>query len=92
MSSPAAPELARLAASIAASLCEGADACVRGSVAETGAIVREALAANFRTEEAIHREAEAALRDLGASASGMDHGKLLIGLRERIAKGKRFVL
>ena len=92
MPTPAGSDLVRLAASIASSLCAGANASVSGGEAETAEIVREALEANFRAEQAINREAEAALRDLGASASGMDQHKLITGLRERIAKAKRFVL
>ncbi len=92
VSVPSREELARLAESIAEDLCSGMSPPVEGNPAEVARVVEEALRANFRSEVEIERAAEQALAELGPSAAGMDRGKLLAGLRERIAKKKGFVL
>jgi len=87
-----ARSLAILAESIAADLCSGPQPSVKGSQSEAAAAIREAIETNFKTEQAINREAERTLEGLGSSATGMDRGKLIAGIRERIAKSKGFVL
>ncbi len=91
-SSPSASDIASLASTIAAALCRPADTLVRGNEQDVAKIVESALRENFRVEAEIEAAAEQALADLGAAASGMDRGKLLVGLRERIAKKRGFVL
>lgn len=92
VSVPSREQLARLAESIAEDLCLGLSPPVEGNPTKVAQIVEEALRANFRAEVEIEREAEQALAELGSSAAGLDRGKLLAGLRERIAKKKGFVL
>lgn len=84
--------LSLLAETIAAALCGGSQASVRGSQSQVAAVIREAIEANFKTEQAINREAERTFEALGSSTSGMDRGKLIAGMRERIAKSRGFVL
>jgi len=84
--------LSALAEHIASRLCNGPEASVEGSQSRVAAVVRQAIEANFKTEQAINREAERTFERLGSSTSGMDRGKLIAGMRERIAKTKGFVL
>jgi hypothetical protein len=86
------PDLKALAAAIANDLCEGSDAPVSGNRAIVAQLVERIIQENFRTEEEIQREAERSLAALGASTAGMDRGKLLAGIRERLAKQRGFVL
>ncbi len=81
--------LSVLAEHIAADLC---GASVNGSQSQVVAVIRQAIEANFKTEQAINREAERTFESLGSSTSGMDRGKLVAGIRERIAKSRGFVL
>ncbi len=77
---------------IAADLCAGADAAVGGKAADAAALIAVVIERNFAAEAAIEREVEQQIAKLGAQAAGMDPHKLRAGLRERIAKQKRFVL
>ncbi len=86
------PDLESLGAAIAADLCSDPDPCVAGNAAIVAEEICRAIGENLRIEEEINREAEAALRKLGADASGMDRGNLLSGIRERLAKQRGFVL
>ncbi len=84
--------MSALAEHIASRLCSGPEASVEGNQSRVAAVVRQAIEANFKTEQAINREAERTFERLGSSTSGMDRGKLIAGMRERIAKTKGFVL
>ena len=86
------PDLESLAAAIAEDLCGGTDPVVTGSANIVAEAVCGAIRENFRIEEEINREADSALRRLGSDAAGMDKGKLLAGIRERLAKQRGFVL
>jgi hypothetical protein len=55
-------------------------------------VVGGAIRENFRIEEEIDRAADSALKQLGSEVFGMDKGKLLAGIRERLAKQRGFVL
>ncbi len=87
-----AKDLERIAASVAAALCEGTSAPVKGSPGEVAQVALAVLQENFRTEAAIDREADKQLEALGSTARGMDTEKLKAGLRERIAKQRKFPL
>jgi hypothetical protein len=87
-----AKDLESVAASVAAALCEGAPAAVKGPQSEVAAVALAVLQENFRTEAAIEREAEKQLEALGPTARGMDTEKLRAGLRTRIAKQRKFPL
>ncbi len=84
--------LSVLAERIAGGLCGGPQPSVKGSQSQVAQVVRQAIQANFKTEQAINREAERTFEALGSSTSGMDRGKLIGGMRERIAKSRGFVL
>ena len=87
-----AKDLEKVAASVAAARCEGASAAVKGAPNEVAAVALAVLQENFRMEAAIDREADKQLEALGSAARGMDTEKLRAGLRERIAKQKKFPL
>jgi hypothetical protein len=86
------PDLAALAQALAADLCNGAEPPVTGSAAIVAQVLERGIRENFHTEEQILQAADQALRELGPSSAGMDKGKLLAGLRERIAKQRGFTL
>ena len=92
MTSAAQPDLKKLAATIAADLCDGPTAPISANSAIVAQVIERSIQANFRTEEEIHAAADKALRALGPDATGMDRGKLLAGIRERLAKQRGFVL
>lgn len=81
-----------LAAAIAEDLCKGTDAIVKGGSNIVAEAVSGAIRENFRIEEEIEQAASSALRQLGSETSGMDKGKLLAGIRERLARQRGFVL
>ena len=87
-----AKDLETVARSVAAALCEGAPAAVKGAQAEVAAVALAVLQENFRTEAAIDREADKQLEALGSTVRGMDTDKLRAGFRERIAKQRKFPL
>jgi hypothetical protein len=87
-----ARELEKIAQAVAGALCDGGDAPVKGPLATVSAVALAVLQDNFRAEAAIDREVDKQLEALGAAARGMDTGKLRAGLRERIAKQKKFPL
>jgi len=82
----------QIADRIAGLLTAGDQPAVKGDPAGVTAVLKKTIVANFATEAAINREAEEALAALPALGPGMDRGKLLAGLRERIAKKRGFVL
>ena len=82
----------RVAQAVAGALCEGGDAPVKGPLAAVAAVTLAVLQDNFRTEAAIDREVAEQLEALGSAARGMDTVKLKAGLRERIAKQRKFPL
>jgi len=84
-------DLAALGDAIADDLCIKPGAPVTGNPRTIAKIVEDSVRENLRIEEEILREAEQALAALGGAASGMDKQKLLVGIRERIAKKKGFV-
>lgn len=86
------PDLTALAGAIADDLCIKPGAPVSGNPRTIAKIAEDAVRENLRIEEEILQEAERALAALGGSAAGMDKQKLLVGIRERIAKKKGFVL
>jgi len=92
MASAAHTDLKKLAAAIANDLCDGPDAAVSANPAIVAQVVERGIQVNFRTEEEIYAEADKALRALGQTAADMDRGKLLAGLRERLAKQRGFIL
>ena len=51
-----------------------------------------AIVANFKTEAEIERQARKKLESLGRETDGMDHAKLLQGIRQHLAKERGFVL
>ena len=79
-------------AAIARELCMGTDTPVEGDLQAVARAVGEAIQTDFQTEEQINAEAERTLDELGSSATGMDRGKLLAGIRARIAQQRGFVL
>lgn len=85
-------EIQRLAISIATDLCREDPPAIRGEMAKVAAAAANAIAANFHQESLIRREAEEALRKLGAQDPTIDPNKLFQGLCTRIAKTKGFVL
>ncbi len=85
-------DLETLAAAIAEDLCADSDAPVAGGSNIVAEAVSGAIRENFRIEEEIDRAANSALRQLGSETSGMDKGKLLAGIRERLARQRGFVL
>jgi hypothetical protein len=87
-----ARELESIASALAHALCEGASPVVKGPPGTVAAVALAVLQENFRMEAAIEREAEKQLEALGPAARDMDTGKLRAGLRERIAKQKKFPL
>jgi hypothetical protein len=87
-----AKELELISAGVAQALCGGSDAPVKGSPAAVAAAIAGVLQENFRAEAAIDQEVEKQLSALGSAARGMDTEKLKAGLRERIAKQRKFVL
>ena len=87
-----ARELEKVAQAVAAALCEGGNAPVKGALAVVAAVTLAVLQDNFRTEAAIDREVAEQLEALGSAARGMDTVKLKAGLRERIAKQRKFPL
>jgi hypothetical protein len=86
------PDLGALAAAIADDLCVKPGAPVTATPQRVARAVEDAVRENLRVEEEIEREAEKALAALGGSTAGMDKQRLLVGIRERIAKQRRFVL
>jgi len=92
MATAAPSDLKKLAAAIAADLCDGPDAPVSANPSIVAQVIERSIQANFRTGDEIEAEAEKALRALGQAATGMDRGKLLAGIRERLAKQRGFVL
>lgn len=86
------PDLTALADAIADDLCIKPSAPVTANPRSVAKIAEDAVRENLRVEEEILREAERALSALGGSAAGMDKQKLLVGIRERIAKKRGFVL
>ena len=87
-----AKDLETVAAAVAQGLCALPDAPVKGAPAAVAATVVAVLQENFRAEAAIDREVEKQLEALGGTARGMDTDKLRKGLRERIAKQRKFPL
>jgi len=85
-------EVSRLATSIADAVAGTPQGPVAGNPQAVARVVEAVIRENFRTEEQVLREADRTLEQLGASATGMDRGKLLAGIRERIAKKRGFVL
>ena len=85
------PDLTALATAIAADLCGGTDAPLSANPTIVAQAVERAIHENFRIEDEISSEADQALAKLGASAAGMDRGRLLAGIRERLAKQRGFV-
>jgi len=85
------PGLDALARELADELTGGAKPAVRGESSAVAAAIIRTVEANFAQEEAIDREAERTLANLPA-APGMDKGKLLAGIRDRLAKKRGFVL
>ncbi len=81
----------QVAAEIAVALTAADDPAVEGDRAALTSLLAEIIKANFDEEAAIAREAERTLESLPSTA-GMDKGKLLAGLKERIAKQRGFVL
>ena len=77
---------------VAEALCNGPDAPVKGAPHVVVAAALAVLQENFRTEAAIDREVEKQLEALGGTARDMDTEKLRKGLRERIAKQRKFPL
>ncbi len=77
---------------MATSLCRGDKPVLQGDENKVAAIIAAAIKADFEQERAINQEAEQALVGMGAAARGMDRGKLLQGIRERLAKQRGFVL
>ncbi|MEE8312019.1 MAG: hypothetical protein V3R77_07165 [Candidatus Binatia bacterium] len=86
------PDLDSLVAALAEDLCGGADHAVAGNSSIVAEVVGGAIRENFRIEEEINRAADSALRQLGSEVFGMDKGKLLAGIRDRLAKQRGFVL
>ena len=85
-------DLETLAAAIADDLCGLPESPVKGHPQAVARVILDAIRENFRLEEEVNREAERALAALGTSAAGMDKQKLMVGIRERVAKKKGFVL
>lgn len=85
-------DLAALGDAVADDLCLKPGAPVTGNPRVVAKLVEDAVRENFRLEEEVVREAERALVALGGATSGMDKQKLLVGIRERVAKKKGFVL
>lgn len=85
-------ELEALSQTIASRLTDAADPLVEGPADKVAAAIFEAVADNLRTEAEIDKEADATIEQLGRDTTGMDLAKLRQGIRERIAKKKRFVL
>jgi hypothetical protein len=86
------PNLDSLVAALAEDLCGGVDHTVTGNSDIVAEVVGGAIRENFRIEEEIDRAADSALKQLGSEVFGMDKGKLLAGIRERLAKQRGFVL
>jgi hypothetical protein len=84
--------LAAISGALAHALCEGGSPSVKGPPGTVAAVALAVLQENFRMEAAIEREADKQLEALGPAARGMDTDKLRAGLRERIAKQKKFPL
>ena len=87
-----ARDLEVVAANVAEALCHGPDAPVKGSPAVVAAAISAVLQENFRAEAAIDQEVEKQLDALGSAARGLDPERLKAGLRERIAKQRKFAL
>ena len=87
-----AKELELIAAGVAQALCGGSDAPVKGSPSVVAAAIVNVLQENFRAEAAIDQEVEKQLQALGSAALGMDTEKLKAGLRDRMAKQRKFAL
>ena len=85
-------ELELVAANVAQALCGGPDAPVKGSPSAVAAAVLTVLQDNLRAEAAIDQEVDKQLEALGSTVRGMDTEKLRAGLRERIAKQRKFAL
>ena len=85
-------ELEALSQSVATRLTDTAEPLVEGPADKVAAAVFEAVADNLRIEAEIDREADVTLEQLGRDSTGKDLAKLRQGIRERIAKKKRFVL
>ncbi len=81
-----------VAALLARELCQSEPPLVGGDPAVVTRAIASTLKANFDEEAAIGREAEQALESMGPASRGMDRGKLLEGIRERLAKQRGFVL
>jgi len=86
------PDLNSLTAALAEDLCGSASPAVIGNVRIVAEVIGGAIRENFRIEEEINRAADSALRQLGSETLGMDKGKLVAGIRERLAKQRGFVL
>lgn len=82
----------RLAALVARHLLSGKEAPVSGDPSVLAAAVATAIVANFKTEAEIERQARKKLESLGRETDGMDHAKLLQGIRQHLAKERGFVL
>ena len=87
-----ATDLEAVAATVAQALCGGPDAPVKGSPSAVAAAIVGVLQENFRAEAAIDQEVDKQLAALGSTTRGMDTEKLKAGLRERIAKQRKFAL
>jgi hypothetical protein len=85
-------DLDALGIALAAEICGGPNAPIEGSSRDAAAIIAATLQRNFATATAIEREVDEQIAKLGSQTAGMDTHKLRIGLRERIAKQRGFVL
>lgn len=92
MSALTRDDIQRLAISIATDLCREDPPAVRGDMAKVAAAAANAIGANFHQESLIRREAEVALQKMGTQPAEIDPAKLFLGICERIAKTKGFVL
>ncbi len=92
MSEPSTEEIGRIAAAVAADLCQREPRVVEGDAGLVAAVVAGVIRANFAEEAEIIRETHKAFEAMGSAAAGMDRGKLLAGIRERLAKQRGFAL
>ena len=92
MAGPDRETLGRLALKTAERLTAGPKAAVTGDLSRLAETVARTVEANFIAEAGIEREARAKLASLGPASAGRDKDKLLVGIRQHLAKEKGFVL
>jgi hypothetical protein len=86
-----ASNIEKAAIEIAAALTSVEAPAVEAEPGALAELIAAAIKTNFEEEAAITRQAETTLASL-PSTVGMDQGKLLAGIKERIAKQRNFVL